>query len=234
MDLASLHTHEFTEPATIRLVSTAYIDEPAMKPLSDNEADLDVLADIEGLTSSRRSINLPVPGGLDPGELLTEASGYGWTFVNAAFCYTRATGNRFNGPERGAWYATYGPDAVETAQKEVAWHLSRELAATGVFENSTAYREMLAGIVTTAHSLFGCEEIDALSEDPEVAYPAGQKLAKAIYTSGGHGIAYPSSRNSGGKCFVALRPHLVQNIRQGRKWVFEWTGNRIPKVHSLD
>jgi len=70
---------------------------------------------------------------------------------NAAFCYTRATGNRFNGPERGAWYASHGYLAVETAQAEVAWHLTRELEATGVFENVTAYRELLAGFTTRLH-----------------------------------------------------------------------------------
>lgn len=83
----------------------------------------------KGLTSARRSLSMPLPGGLHPGELLTEAAGYGWTLVNAAFCYTRATGNRFNGPERGAWYAAYGKLAVETAQAEVTWHLTRELEA---------------------------------------------------------------------------------------------------------
>ena len=100
---------DFTDPTTVRLISTAYIDEPAIAPLADDEGDLAILEEIEGLTSARRTVALPVPGGLDPAELLTAAAGYGWTYINAAFCYTRATGNRFNGPERGAWY---GDDAV--------------------------------------------------------------------------------------------------------------------------
>ena len=81
--------------------------------------------------------------GIQPGELLTEADGYGWAYANAAFCHTRPTGNPFNGPERGAWYASYGNDATDTAKAEVAWHLTRELRATGIYENITTYREML-------------------------------------------------------------------------------------------
>ena len=122
---------EFTDPKTVRLISTAHIDEPAMAPLADNNEDLAILEEIEGMTSARMSVTFPMPDGIHPGELLTEAAGYGWTLVNAAFCYTHTTGNRFNGPERGAWYATYGELAVETAQAEVSWHLTRELEATG-------------------------------------------------------------------------------------------------------
>lgn len=220
----------FTDPATVRLVSTAYADEPALAPLADDDDDLAILEAIAGLTSSRHSVTLPVPGGLHPSELLSEAAGYGWTLVNAAFCYTRATGNRFNGPERGAWYASHGAQAVETAQAEVGWHLTRELEATGVFENMTAYREVLAGFTSQFHRL-GRETAGAvLSPDPAIAYPAGQALARDVRGSGGNGILYPSARHPGGQCLVALRPHLVQNIRQGATWDFNWDGRPDPTI----
>ena len=103
-----------------------------MAPLADGEEDLAILEEIERMTSARQTIGLPIPGGLHPSELLTEAAGYGWTLVNAAFCYMRSTGNRFKGPERGAWYASYGDLAVEIAQAEVSWHLTQELEATGM------------------------------------------------------------------------------------------------------
>ncbi|WP_371171492.1 RES family NAD+ phosphorylase [Aliiroseovarius sp. 2305UL8-7] len=221
---------EFTDPTTVRLISTAYIDEPAMAPLADDEDDLAILEEIEGFTSARRTVTLPVPGGLDPAELLTEAAGYGWTYVNAAFCYTKATGNRFNGPERGAWYASYGENSIETAQAEVAWHLTRELDATGIYENITAYRELLAGFTTRLHNLNGGAGEDALSPDTAVAYPIGQTLAQDVLGSGGNGLLYPSTRHEGGQCLVALRPHLVQNVRQGDTWTFEWAGEPIPSI----
>src|SRR5436853_318254 len=48
--------------------------------------------------------------------------------VNAAFCHPHPLGSRFNGPDRGAWYAGF---ALETAQAEVAFHKRVELAETG-------------------------------------------------------------------------------------------------------
>jgi hypothetical protein len=108
IEIAAIPVQDFDEPITYRLISTAYIDEPAVAPLTDDPADLDFLNEIEGLTSGRRMIAMPRPSGIALNELLTEGHGYGWTYVNAAFCYTRATGNRFNKTSRGAWYAAYG------------------------------------------------------------------------------------------------------------------------------
>ena len=229
---SDLEEVEFTDPATIRLISTAYIDDPAIAPLADDDDDLAMLEEIEGLTSAHKTATLPIPGGLNSAELLTEEDGYGWAYVNAAFCCARATGNRFNGPGRGAWYASYGIAAVETSQAEVAWHLTSELEATGVFENVTAYRELLSGFTTRFHDLSGRPEEGALGSDPSVAYPAGQSLARDVLASGGNGILYPSARHRKGQCLVALRPHLVQNVRQGDVWVFEWTGERTPSMRK--
>lgn len=227
-----LERREFTDPTTIRLISTAYINEPAMAPLADDPDDLAILENIEGLTSARLSVELPIPGGLDPAELLNASHGYGWTYVNAAFCYTRSTGNRFNGPERGAWYASYGTGAVQTAQAEVSWHLTRELEATGVFVNVTAYRELLAGFTTEFHVLDGPLDDEVLHADPVRAYPAGQILARDVLASGGNGLLYPSARQKHGMCLVAFRPYVVQNVRQGNTWVFEWTGTPQPSIRS--
>ena len=121
-----------------------------------------------------------VPAGIQPGELLTEADGYGWAYVNAAFCHPGPTGNRFNGPERGAWYASYGNNAAETAKAEVAWHLTRELRATGVYENITTYRELLAGFMSRFHDLGERSGEAVFSEDTAEAYPAGPTLARDI------------------------------------------------------
>ena len=62
--------------------------------------------------------------------------------VNAAFCHPHPLGARFNGPERGAWYAAF---ALETSQAEVAFHKAVELAETAwTEEESITYDDYLA------------------------------------------------------------------------------------------
>ena len=230
---ADLPVREVVEPATVRLVTAGYLDKPAMALLADDPSEFAILEEIEGLTSARTPSSPTVPIGIQPGELLTEADGYGWTYVNAAFCHTRPTGNRFNGPERGAWYASYGNNATDTAKAEVAWHLTRELRATGIYENITTYRELLAGFMSRLHDL-GERTGDAVfSGAPAAAYPAGQALAQDILTGGGNGALYPSARYEGGKCLAALRPNLVQNIREGETWVFRWVGSAEVEISRV-
>ena len=222
---ADLPVRDIVEPATVRLVTAGYLDKPAMAALADDPSELAILEEIEGLTSGLTPFSPTVPSGIQPGELLTEADGYGWGYVNAAFCHTRPTGNRFNGPERGAWYASYGNNATDTAKAEVAWHLTRELQATGIYDNVTTYRELLAGFMSRFHDLGESTGDAVFSEDPAEAYPAGQALAREILASGGNGVLYPSARYEGGRCLAALRPNLVQNVREGDAWVFRWAGS---------
>ena len=227
---ADLPVRDIVEPTTVRLVTASYLDNPAMAALADDPSELAILEEIEGLTSTRTPSSPMVPSGIQPGELLTEADGYGWNYVNAAFCHTRPTGNRFNGPERGAWYASYGSNSTDTAKAEVAWHLTRELQATGLYENMTTYRELLAGFMNRFHDLGESTRDAVFSENPAEAYPAGQALAREILESGGNGVLYPSSRYEGGRCLAALRPNLVQNVREGEAWVFRWAGSAEPEL----
>ncbi len=222
---ADLPVREVVEPATVRLVTAGYVDQPVMALLADDPAERAILEEIEGLTSSMTPFSWTVPAGIQPGELLTKADGDGWNHVNAAFCHTRPMGNRFNGPERGAWYASYGNNATDTAKAEVAWHLTRELRATGIYENITEFRELLAGFVSRFHDLGERTGEAVFSEDPAEAYPAGQALARDILAVGGNGVLYPSARYEGGKCLAAFRPILVQNVREGEAWVFRWAGS---------
>lgn len=225
---------EFNERDTIRLISTAYIDEPTLTPLVDDVAELAFLENIEGLTSVRQNSGLPLPAGVHAQELLSENDGYGWSYVNAAFCYTRSTGNRFNGPDRGAWYASWGRDASKTSQAEVSWHLTQELTATGIYENITSYRELIAGFIVDMHDLRGYPEYLKLSPDTIPAYPKGQVLAASLIALGSQGVIYPSIRYTDGFCLAAFRPRTVQNIRQGNTWKFSWNGQPKPVIELLN
>ncbi|MFK5977923.1 MAG: RES family NAD+ phosphorylase [Rhizobiaceae bacterium] len=233
IDLADIPVVDFTEQTTLRLISTAYIDEPALSPLADSEEELNILSEVEMMTSARHNSLVAVPAGVDPTELLSGINGFGSTYVNAAFCYTRKTGNRFNSSERGAWYASYGDNAAKTCQAEIAFHLTRELNNVGVYENITNYREILAGFTTTFYDLGSNEAEDYLQPEPDIAYPAGQILARNILQNGGNGVLYPSSRYRDGQCLAAFRPHIIQNVRDGDVWQFEWSGKPEPVIRPV-
>ena len=222
---------ELVEPATIRMISTAYIDEPAMQPLADTEAALEVLESIERKTSLRQNEEMPLPPGVTKGELLTPAYGYGWTYVNAAFCYTRPNGSRFNSSDRGAWYAALEDDPPQTAIAEVGYHLTRELENVGVYENVTRYRELVAGFIGPFVDLRDARGEDFLNPDEAIGHKAGQALAREIREADFGGVVYPSARRADGTCLAAFRTTLVQNVRQGATWELTWSGT--PDYGSL-
>ena len=112
----------------------------------------------------------------------------------------------------------------------MAWHFTRELDATGVFENMTSYRELVAGFTVRFHDLNGQASGAFLNLDPAVVYSAGQTLARDVLGSGGNGLLYRSARHDAGQCLVALRLPLVRNVRQRDTWVFEWAGAPAPSI----
>ncbi len=224
---------EFNEPATVRLISTAHITEPAVRPLADNDDEIEILNRLEAMTSARLS-PLALPVGVDPAELLNETFGYGWSLINAAFCHARPPGNRFNGEERGAWYCAFGPRALQTCQAEIVYHRTRALREAGSFHDIGRYRELFAGFTCRFHDARGEKGAAYLDADTAVAYPAGQALAATILAEGGNGLIYPSARDPEGECLVVFRPSVIQNIRQGRTITFEWTGAPEPRILDED
>jgi RES domain-containing protein len=211
---------------TVRLISTGRLKAPVLSPLAANFGALEDLASLESATNARLQAQESGLPGLDPRELVFGRAGY--TFINAAFTHTRPGGNRFNGEERGAWYCAF---EVETSLGEVAFHLTRELEAIGRFDNVTDYAELLTDFFGPFHDLRGIEAAaePALREEPRVAYPAGQALARHLRTEAtSNGIVYPSVRHAGGVCLVVFRPDLVQNLRQGGIWRLEWQGAPTP------
>lgn len=226
-------TIDLAEPRTIRLISTAHIQEPAMAPLVDDQGALDFIAGIERQTSMRQDVEMPLPSGVRRAELLGEASGYGWTYANAAFCYARPNGSRFNDVNRGAWYASWGADAIQTSLAEMEYHLTRELDAVGIYDNITDYREIFAAFIGSFVDLVAAAPGGWLHADPGIGYPAGQELARELRAAGVVGVVYPSARRPGGSCMAVFRTTAVQNIRPGGTWRMTWSGSRTPSIQKV-
>jgi hypothetical protein len=225
-------TADLAQRDTVRLVSTRRLKDPVLLPLAADSGALDALAGLESVTNGRLQAEETGLAGLDSRELVFGRTGY--IFINAAFTRTRPGGNRFNGEDRGAWYCGF---EAETALAEVSYHLTRELEAVGRFENATDYAELVADFLGPFHDLRGTDRTaePALHEDPAIAYPAGQSLARRLRTeAASNGIVYLSARCAAATCLVAFRPDLVQNLRQGGIWRLAWQGARIPLITRVN
>ena len=131
--------------------------------------------------------------------------------VNAAFTHAKTFGSRFNGPERGAWYAGF---SLETAGIEVAFHKSEELREINWQDKETfLYADFLADFRGEFHDIREDFRF-AKCLDP-MSYAASQKLAEELLDKGSAGVVYPSVRHSGGTCIACFRPALVNNVRKG-------------------
>lgn len=197
---------------THRLVPSKYaLDEQSgLSRLADDNRELSAISELERSTDNR----VLGESGLLPGIGIQELV-FGVSYshiVNAAFTYAHPGGSRFNGPNRGAWYAAF---RLETSQAEVAFHCGQELQEINwphpeVFE----YVEYLADFRAEFHDIRnGAEFRECLGTD---SYDASQRLAQVLLEQGSAGIIYPSVREERhGNCLACFRPALVMNVRKG-------------------
>jgi hypothetical protein len=206
-------TVEIKQDDTHRLIPSRYTDkgETILARLTEDPEDLNKLFELEGATNER----LLGEAGLLPGITVRELV-FGLSYshiVNAAFTHTSPLGNRFNGPERGAWYAGF---SRKTSELEVAYHRSQELREVRWAEREVfTYVDFLADFRGEFHDLRGATPFaDCL--DPS-SYKASQRLASELLQAGSAGVVYPSVRHAGGVCIGCFRPALVNNVRKGSR-----------------
>lgn len=209
---------------TVRLVPSARLRDPVLKGLGGDEYQAD-FAEIEGATSGRLQAQQIGAEKIQPMEFVAGIPHA--AFINAAFSYWRPQElNRFNGPGRGAWYATLH---VRTSIAEVSFHMARELERVNDYHAVVDYAEMFASFAGEFLDLRKVQpKPTCLDPDPAIGYPAGNILAEEVRTDGHNGIIYPSVRDSRGTCLVALWPHAVQSVAQGDIIRLTWSGNPKP------
>ncbi|WP_112323038.1 RES family NAD+ phosphorylase [Oceanibium sediminis] len=212
--------------ALVRLISETHHKPPVLRGLVDTDEEAAVLAELEGETSARLIAERDGSPALDRRELAfarraQDLKLYGQSHINAAFTYTRPTGNRFNTGDRGAWYCAWD---LATSAQEVGFHRTRELGYIGRYEGEARYVELLADFIGDFPDLHGGGGHAALHPDPATGYPAGQALAEELRRDGHRGLIYPSVRQPRGRCFVAFDPGIIQNVRPGASWKLVWDG----------
>lgn len=211
---------------TKRLIASRHGDESVLARIADDDAHLQDIFELDHATNDRLLAENALAPGIARHELV-----YGVTYfrmVNAAFCHPHPLGSRFNGPERGAWYAGF---ERETAQAEVAHHRWLELAETQWLEEIATYVEFLADFSAEFHDLRG-QDAFADCLDP-ASYVASQSLAATLLDADSYGVVYPSVRKRGGTCVACFRPVLVGNVRKGATLEFAWSGSPAPEVREV-
>ena len=202
---------EISRDDTHRLIPSRYTDrdDSALTRLSDDPHELSALFELEGATNDR----LLGEAGLLPSISVRELV-FGISYshiVNAAFTHAPPLGNRFNGPERGAWYAAF---SRETSEREVAYHRQRELKEIRwQAREAFSYIDFLADFRGEFHDIRGDARFNARLD--AVSYKPSRRLAAQLLEIGSAGIVYPSVRHKPGTCIVCFRPALVNNVRKG-------------------
>jgi hypothetical protein len=135
--------------ALVRLISETHHKPPVLRGLVESDDEALILAEIEGQTSARLTAEREGSLALDRRELAFarrshDLTLYGQSHINAAFTYTRASGNRFSTGERGAWYCAWD---TQTSAQEAGFHRTRELGFIGRYEDEARYVELLADFI---------------------------------------------------------------------------------------
>ena len=211
---------------THRLVPSRHLraGDSVFTRLTDDEEDLRAIFALDAATNDRLMAEHQRFAGIGVEELV-----FGVPcshVVNATFCHPHPLGARFNGPDRGAWYAAF---VLETSQAEVAFHKAVELAETAWTEEmSMTYDDYLADFSAEFHDLRRGAGFKTCL-DPK-SYVASQALAERLLDGGSLGVVYPSVRHAGGTCIACFRPPLVANVRRDATYRFTFRGASSPTI----
>jgi hypothetical protein len=210
---------------THRLIPSKYSEsgDSVLTRIAANETDLKPIFDLDNATNDRLLAENSLLPGIGIHELVFGLPYF--RIVNAAFCHAHPLGSRFNGPDRGAWYAGF---ELETAQAEVAFHKWLELTEINRLEEEVSYDDYLADFSAEFHDIRNFKKFrDHLDPD---SYVASQALAQQMLDAGSLGIVYPSVRRSKGTCAACFRPALVANVRKAQTYIFRWDGKPKPTI----
>lgn len=191
--------------------------------IADDEEHLQAIFEIEGATNDRLLAEQELLPGIGLEELVFAVPFA--TVVNAAFSHPNPLGSRFSSPDRGAWYAGF---ELATAQAEVAFHKSVQLAEVGRFDDTVTYDDYVADFSGSFHDLRR-DRTFRVCLDP-TSYVESQALAEQLLEAGSLGLVYPSVRRTGGTCLACFRPALVTNVRRKKTYRFTWNGKPEPAI----
>ena len=219
---------------THRLIPSRHLpnSDSVLVEIADDTDHLQAIFELDAATNDRLLANQQLLPGIGLEELVFAVPHA--AVINAAFCHPHPLGSRFNGPERGVWYAAFD---LRTSQAEVGFHRSVQLAEIDRFEDSVTYDDYLADFSASFHDLRKSDDDRARRGDGSFqrylapdSYVESQRLGEHLLERGSLGIVYPSVRHAGGTCVACFRPALVANVRRDRTYRFTWDGTPRPTI----
>jgi len=210
---------------THRLIPSRHLPagDSVLTRVADDDEHLKGIFELDGATNERLVAERDHGRGIGTDELLAAVPLA--AVVNAAFAHPHPLGARFNGPDRGAWYAAF---ELPTAQAEVGFHKTVQLAEIGMPDDSVTFDDYLADFSADFHDLRGAHGFKACLSP--TSYEMSQTLAADLLENGALGIVYPSVRRDGGTCLACFRPALVGRVRRAKRWRFTWRNGAGPII----
>jgi len=209
---------------SVRMVPARYPPVGLFDRVAD-QADLDAVFEIEGLTNDRLRVDL---GQIHLVPEQDRIWGAGTTPIMAAFTHPNTEGSRFSDGSFGVYYAA---DNLDTAIAETRFHRERFLRYSSEPSMRIEMRAYYAKIRADLHDLreLKTSNPELFNPDP-AAYGPGQALGAELRDRGSDGVVYCSVRRPAGECVGIFRPRLISPVTQGPHFVYLWDGERITDV----
>ena len=210
---------------TTRLIPAKYSDDSVLARIADDDGHLQGIFALDHATNDRLRAEHDLLPGIAAGELVFDVPHY--RIINAAFCHASPTGARFNGPDRGAWYAGFD---TQTSLAEVTFHKALALSEINHFHDTATYDAYHADFEGDYHDIRGNPAFkNCLRTDD---YRPAQVLAETLHAKGSKGVIYPSVRAANGDCIACFAPGDLRAVRKGRRFTLVWSGVPEPTVTS--
>jgi hypothetical protein len=193
--------------------------------IADDDEHLQAIFELDAATNQRLLAAQQLLPGIGLEELVFGVPNA--AVINASFCHAHPLGSRFNGPDRGAWYAGF---ALDTARAEVAFHKTVQLAEIDRFEDRVTYDDYLADFSAVFHDFRRTKARGVKACLDPRSYVESQAVAERLLEAASLGVVYPSVRHTGGTCVACFRPALVGNVRRDKTYRFVWDGTPTPVV----
>lgn len=207
---------------TARLVPSRFPPISLFDRVADSNA-FDALNALESLTNERLRDET---GDIQLVRPEDRIFGQGATPIMAAFTHLNPLGSRFSNGSYGVYYAA---KSIDTAIKEVSFHLGEFYLATHEAPTQTDMRTYYADVDAELHDIRNMQSTMPDIYDP-TSYTASQPFAFELRTADSTGIVYSSVRHADGECIAVFRPNALSPAIQGPHFRFNWNGTTFDHV----